>query len=908
VTFLFTDLEGSTRLWEQHPDAMHGALARHDEILRSSVDAHDGVVVKTTGDGFHAVFASAQDAVAAATTAQRSLGAEPWGATGPLLARIGVHTCEAELRDGDYYGSSVNRAARLMSAAHGGQIVVSAATERLVHGVALRDLGEHRLRDLDRAEHVYQLVGDGLLTDFPPLRGGDAPVSNLPSQLTSFVGRTREMQELRDLVLGHRLVTVTGVGGVGKTRLALQLGADVASEIPDGVWLCELAAVEEPDALIDVVATTLGVSAQQGVTLLDSVLAFLRSKRLLLVLDNCEHLLRGVDSFLTDALAAAPNLTVLATSREGIGAPGEQLMPLRTLDVGGDARSSPGEHQAEAVVLFADRARAVTPDFVVDDGNRAAIGEICRRLDGLPLAIELAAARVGAFAPAEIEELLDERFRLLTGSAHRAVDRHQTLRSAIDWSYSLLDTRERTVFDRLAVFVGGFDAAAARAVVAGDGVDAFDVVDALGELVAKSMVTVDRTEHDRTRYVLLETLRAYALESLDAQHNADSWRRRHAEFFADYAVVLGRGLVSATEIPTRHRAAFDLDNFRTAMGWALGRDDPDDQLLAVRTIAGLGPLVSNARAYGLYTWAERAVPAARAAPDGLRFAALGCAAFAATVRGDLVTARVLTDEAFMLDHTGDCPYRAAAYTTRAITMYGDLPAAMAFLADAAGELEAVGDAYAAVTTLSVAGMFAALAGDRVHTREYGERALVTARALGNPTALSIALLGWALPRREDDPQTARAALEEALAWVDAGASDVVYTDLLEQLARVELVLGDGEQALRTIARSLRRSTSTAHRPAVLGSLFYFVEALGLLARDPEVAAVVHGFATEGPDAALVPGVSGHEAELHERALDAIRSDLGETRFDELARRGASMTYDAAVEFTMSELARITAEA
>ena len=384
---------------------------------------------------------------------------------------------------------------------------------------------------------------------------------------------------------------------------------------------------------------------------------------------------------------------------------------------------------------------AVVPDFVVD----AAVAEICRRLDGLPLAIELAAARVGAMAPAEIEGLLDERFRLLTGGSRRAVDRHHTLRGAIDWSYALLDGRERAVFERLAVFAGGFDAAAVRVVAAGDDLDPFDVVDALGELVAKSMLSVDRSDPERTRYEMLETLRQYALERLESL-DADTWRRRHAGYFASYAAELGRDLVSSSEISARRRVVLDFDNLRSAMGWALERDDLADRLLGVQIVGSLASLVGGMRASGFGAWAERAVPAARDAPAGLRFAVLGAAAFAATVRGDHDTARSWCGEAFALDDIADCPYRLATYSTRAMILYGDLPAATEFLTQSAVELDAVGDSFGSVSVRSLAGMFAGLAGDTVAALRHTEQALAGARALGNPTLLTIALLGWATTR------------------------------------------------------------------------------------------------------------------------------------------------------------------
>ena len=521
VTFLFTDLEGSTRLWEQHPEAMKPALARHDEILRDAIAAHNGHVVKMTGDGAHAAFGDATSAVLAAHDAQLALGRESWDVTGPLRVRMGIHTGHAEARDGDYFGSAVNRAARLMSVAHGGQVVVSLATEELLHDVAsdgceLVDLGEHRLRDLTRAERLFQLHAPGLPSTFPSLRTLDAYAGNLPTQLTSFVGRQEELERVTATVRDVRLVTLTGVGGVGKTRLALQAAAEVLPEFPDGAWLCELAAANDPDAMIEVVAAALGVQPRAGTTLDGSIVEFLRTKQLLLVLDNCEHLLDAAATFAERVLRACDGVRVLATSREGLAVEGEQVRPLRSLQPAG------------AEQLFTERARAVVPDFSVGSAHADAVTEVCRRLDGIPLAIELAAARVRAMSPEEIASLLDERFRLLTGGRRTAVERHQTLRAMVDWSYSMLDPTERVVFDRLGVFSGSFDATAAAAVVAGDGIEAWDVREALTRLVDRSMVVAEHGEEAVTRYSMLETLRQYARERLDESGEPDAWRRRHA--------------------------------------------------------------------------------------------------------------------------------------------------------------------------------------------------------------------------------------------------------------------------------------------------------------------------------------------------------------------------------------------
>jgi predicted ATPase/class 3 adenylate cyclase len=526
VTFLFTDLEGSTRLWEEHPDAMRAALARHDEVVRHAIEGHDGFVVKTTGDGFHAAFGTAHDAVDAAVAAQLALGEGPWEVTGPLKVRMGLHTCEAELRDGDYYGSAVNRAARLMSVAHGGQVVASAATSELVRGgsVELVDLGEHRLRDLTTTERVLQVHAPGLTREFPPLRTLDALPGNLPRQVTTFVGREAEIASLAELVRDAPLVTLTGVGGVGKTRLALQVATEVVARFPDGAWLCEFASVTDRSAVWDTLAASLRVQPFPGRSLEESALEYLTAKRLLLVLDNCEHLLDAIAG-LVDAIARrCPHVSVLATSREGLALAGERIVAVPTLgvpraDAAGDARL-----HADAVQLFADRAAAAQRDFALTDHNIETVAVLCRRLDGIPLAIELAAARVRSMSPEDLVARLDQRFKLLTRGSRAALERHQTLRSTIDWSYDLLDPTERLALDRLSVFAGGCDLAAAEVVLAGDDLDVFDVDDVLAQLVDKSLVVVER--HDTgVRYRLLETIRQYAAERLQRDGDtAGVWR------------------------------------------------------------------------------------------------------------------------------------------------------------------------------------------------------------------------------------------------------------------------------------------------------------------------------------------------------------------------------------------------
>ena len=626
VTFLFTDLEGSTRLWEEHPDAMRPALARHDELVRAAIEASSGTVVKTTGDGFHAAFAVAADAVDAAIAAQLELAGEPWAETGPLRVRMGLHTGAAELRDGDYYGSAVNRAARLMSVANGGQIVVSLATSELVResDVELFDLGEHRLRDLTVAERVYEVRAPGLASGFPPLRSLDAFPGNLPRQLTSFVGRDQELSAIAKALGDWRLVTLTGTGGVGKTRLAVQVAAEVLPRFRDGAWLCELAVATDGETMAQVVAAELGVSQRPGMSLEASISDYLRPKELLLVLDNCEQLLGPVSVLAERVLRECPGIRVLATSREGLAVGGEHLRPVRSLPLPDAA--GVGTATNDAVRLFVERAEAARASFGLDRSNVDAVGEICRRLDGIPLAIELAAARTVALSPADIATLLDERFRLLTGGRRTAVGRHQTLRATVDWSYSLLESRERLVFDRLGVFAGSFDAGGATAVVADDSIEAFDVLDALTALVAKSMVVTEDTPDGHGRFRMLETLRQYAQEQLDQAGETDQWRRRHAEYFATWAEVAGPGLEGPDELAWRAREVAELDNLRTAVMLSLDRDDPGDIDLALRIIGALANEAWVHPSAGTAARAEQALSHVGSVSAQLRYAVTAAAA------------------------------------------------------------------------------------------------------------------------------------------------------------------------------------------------------------------------------------------------------------------------------------------
>jgi predicted ATPase/class 3 adenylate cyclase len=587
VTFLFTDLEGSAKLWERGPEAMSKALARHDEILREAIEVHEGHVFKTVGDAFCAVFSTAPDALKAALEAQRGLFEEPWAQTGPLKVRMALHTGATEERDGDYFGPPLNRVARLLSAGHGGQVLLSLPTQELVrdqlpHDVGLRDLGERRLKDLFRPERVFQLVDSGLPSEFRPLRTLDHYRNNLPIQPTPLVGREKEVAEvcLRLSRPEVRLLTLTGAGGTGKTRLGLQVAAELTDEFEDGVFFVSLAAISDPELVVPDVAGTLGVKETGGQPLLKSLEYYLREKHILLVLDNFEQVLEAAP-MVSELLSAAPNLKVLATSRISLGLYGEYEYSVPPLDLPDLERAPSVERlsQYEAVRLFVERAQAAKADFSVTNENAPAVAEICHRLDGLPLAIELAAARIKLLTPQAMLARLGNRLKLLTGGARDLPERQRTLRGTIRWSYELLEEGEKVLFARLAVFSGGGTLEAIEAICDAEGDLPVDVLDGVSSLVDKSLLRQEEEEGGEPRFVMLETIYEYAREKLENSGEAETIKRAHAEYFLALAEKAEPKLTTAEQGAWLERLETEHDNLRAALSWSLGRKD---QELALR--------------------------------------------------------------------------------------------------------------------------------------------------------------------------------------------------------------------------------------------------------------------------------------------------------------------------------------
>jgi predicted ATPase/class 3 adenylate cyclase len=557
VTFLFTDIEGSTPLWDSFPDAMGAALARHDEILRSAVAANGGHVFSTAGDGVGAVFGRAASAITAALAAQRELSAEVWVGGPVLRVRMGVHTGEAEERDGDFFGPAVNRAARIMGAANGGQVLVSDLTSGLVEQVAevkLVDLGSIELKGVIEPVHVYGVAGDGHEWLDIPLLTGQVTRGNLPRLQTESVGDLANLQRRVANLAQTSVVTLTGSGGVGKTRAAIEIGWLVVDEFVDGVWLVELAPVSDPDLAVTAIATTLGAHLQPGSTMIESVVDWCLGRRMLLIVDNCEHVLDPVVEVVEAIVTGCPTVTIIATSREPLGVAGETVARIASLD------------ERYATELFVLRARSADAGFEPTDADGDAIAGICRRLDGIPLAIELAAARIRSLSPAELLERLDDRFRLLRGGGRGGLERHQTLRATVAWSYQLLAGDAQLLFDRLSVFAGSFDLAAAESVCAGDDLDPYDIVDLLGDLVDKSMVVASRTDRG-TRYRLLETLRQYGEERLDDRAETAAVRDAHVRHFVDVARRLEPLWQSPDQAAIGKRFDDDWENFGAAHAW-----------------------------------------------------------------------------------------------------------------------------------------------------------------------------------------------------------------------------------------------------------------------------------------------------------------------------------------------------
>jgi predicted ATPase/class 3 adenylate cyclase/DNA-binding CsgD family transcriptional regulator len=852
VTFLLTDVEGSTRLWEHTADAMPAAVARHYEILDEAITAHGGVrpVEQGEGDSVVGAFSRAGDALAAAVTAQRMLVAESWPEGAELRVRMALHTGDAQLRDeGNYFGVAVIRCARLRSAAHGGQVLLSQATydlvcDRLPEGVELVDLGPHRLRDLGRAERLWALAHPDLpVIDAPP-KSLDALANNLPVELSSFVGREHELRQVREQLRSTRLLTLAGAGGCGKTRLALQAAADALDDFPDGVWWVELATIVDPELLGEAVAAAVGVRAMPGQTARDAVLMHLEPRRALIVLDNCEHLLAACAELTKGLLQGCPEVSVMTTSREPLGLSGETSWRVPSLSLPLDDVPEPIERLrlSDAVKLFIERALQVRPNFSVTNENAPAVAQVCNDLDGIPLAIELAAARVRLMSVQEIADGLADRFHLLTGGARTALPRQQTLRASIDWSHQLLGDRERKLLHRLGVFAGGFTLDAAEQVCAGDDLGRYQILDLLSSLVDRSLIHVDERE-GLTRYRLLETVRHFALDQLNLSGELACVRGRHLDVYVELAEkaapMLDGGLHAAVD-------SLDADaaNLHAAIAWAT-RTEPDKALRLCTALylwwRRTAPLAAGLAAF------EGALAAGPAQPTPVRGRALAAHALLLIPTGDVEAGWGVASEALAIGEELDDDWiqARALYAIGWVQCFADPRSGVATCHRGREHALAAGDAYMVAAATRVLGFCLYFQDDYDGAGHAFDRVEEVAQRHDNHELLAVLGLDRALLLMSSTTEGSRRELLERTAEL---SSDPLWKSYaLAALGWLDVQLGDAEHALEQLATVRERIVATGAGGALASAELYTGGAHAALGDLERARATFVGIADRGAD-------------------------------------------------------------
>lgn len=913
VTFLFSDIEGSTRLLQELGEKYKDVLTTQQQLLGDAFEEHHGRVVDTQGDSFFVAFGRAVDGVNAAVEAQRALATEKWTGDVAVRVRMGLHTGEPTVVGDRYVGIDVHRAARIGAAAHGGQVLISQTTRDLVEselpeGVSVRDLGEHRLKDLRQPRRLFQLVIAGLPSDFPALKTLDALPNNLPLQLTSFIGREREMREVKELLGGTRLLTLTGPGGSGKTRLSLQVAAESIEEFRDGVFFVTLAPITEPGLVISTIAQTLGIAESGGRSVLESVKDYVHSRQMLLLFDNFEQVVSAAP-LVVELLGASSQVKILVTSREGLRVRGEREYPVPPLALPNLAEVASLEsisHYA-AVELFIQRAQAIKPDFQLTDETASAVAEICYRLEGLPLAIELAAARVKLLPPRAMLARLEHRLEFLTGGARDLPTRQQTLRNAIAWSYDLLNESEQKFFRRLAVFVGGCTLEAAEAVAA-DEREKGVTLDQLSSLLDKSLVREVEGANSEPRFVMLEMLREFGLEQLEASGDGEAIRLAHATFYLKLAQEAEAKSESAEQAQWMNRMEQENDNLRSALEWSKNAQGTGE--LCMRLAGTLG-VFWEARGY--YSEGRERLSAVL----------------------DLPAAQSRTAErAKLLARAAELAYRQSDY-----------PATTALAAESLAICREIGDAQGIASALIKLGNSATETGDYATATKYLEEALQIWRELGDKhgTARALINLGWAA-LRPGDYELANARLEEALA-ISRGLGDTRSIGFeLSGLGEVALRQGDYGRATRLVEESLELRREIGNKWGVgvsLGTLGWAAmrqgdwnRAIGRLGESLEVRQEIGdkggsawclerlaeiamaqaqakkavrvfsaAAALRGSIGSVIDPVDQPE---YDRTLEVLRGELGEEQYAGAWEEGRALTVEQAIEYAegQSELTLI----
>ena len=953
VTFLFTDIEGSTQLWERYPDQLRATLVRHDRIIEDVAGQHGGSVVRPRGEGDSrfAVFSRATDALRAAAAMQQALHVEPWPTPISLRVRVALHTGEADLRDGDYYGSAVNRCARLRAVAHGGQALVSNATQQLVRdglpdGIALHDLGEHRLKDLQRPERIFQVIAPGLPADFPPLRSLDSLPNNLPVQLTSFVGREREIEEVKRLLApepaqveepgpngsaphrqeGTRLLTLAGPGGTGKTRLALQVTVQLLDSYPEGVWLVELAPVADAALVPQAVTSALGVREVTGSSPTDTLLEHLRPKSTLLLLDNCEHLVEECARLVSILLRACPRLSVLATSREPLGIGGElpYRVPSLSLPDPGNLPGVDSLAQYEAIRLFVERAQVAEPKFALTERNGAAVMEICRRLDGIPLAIELAVARVKVLSVEQIAARLDDRFRLLTGGSRTALPRQQTLQAAMDWSYDLLSNEEQGLLRLLSVFTGGWSLEAAEAVCVGESSETLDVLDLLSHLVDKSLVVVEQPELRATqeqagsgevRYRLLETVRQYAGSKLMQAGESERARDSHLNYFLRFAEELEPKSTGPDAIAVLDRLEVEHDNLRTALEWSLSRGEERTAEKALR-LAGALRTFWYWRGYlsvGRH-WLERAIALPGSVAQGLesvkedplwlrsRGKVLQGAGMLAWPQADVELARTWLEESVTIQRQlGDSADLAQSLHILGHVTFDQLDyvGARSLFEESLSLFRQLGDKIIGPSLVGDLGIVAYAIGDYPTARHFLEQSISEYRGVQSSIGevQMLVKLGDVV-RSEGDYERAAELYEECLAQARKIGARVLAASALHKLGQIAHHRGNYAQACSLLKESVKMQQEAGNKQGIaecLAALAGVIGAQGHL----DWAARFFGAADAILEQIKVPMAPADRAQ-YDRDLAAARAQVEEQTWEIAWAEGRAWSLEQAIEHAMAQ--------
>jgi predicted ATPase/class 3 adenylate cyclase len=919
VTFLFSDIEGSTRLWEQYPDAMRPAVERHDRYVNDAIHSCNGKIVKTTGDGVHAVFERAVDGLQAALLIQQALSMDGWDELKPeiLKIRIGLYTGEASLRSGDYYGTAVNRAARLMSAGHGGQVLLSATTVDLVNDllpeeIQLRDLGQHRLKDLDRSEHIFQLTHPSLLADFPPIYSIDEYPNNLPVQLTSYIGREHEMAEAKRLLSTTRLLTLIGPGGTGKTRLALQLAAELLvseeNSYPQGVWLAEFGTVGDPELVVETVASIFNLRQQANSPPLQKMLSsYLKGKQLLLVMDNCEHLIQACAELADYLLRSCPKVKIIASSREALGISGETIFSVPSLSLPGLAQTSPAELlKFESVQLFVERASAAQPQFQLTEENAPAITRICRRLDGIPLALELAAARVKMFTPEQIAARLDDRFRLLTGGSRTALPRQQTLSALIDWSYDLLSDEEQSLLRSLSVFVGGWSFEAAESVCSD-----LDVLDLLTNLVNKSLVMVNE-QTGEARYYFLETIRQYARDKLLGAGESIRMRDKHLDYFQKLTVDNEEKIFFADSldhsIQWLDRLDLEYENIRAAIEWGISNRPVDALMLAGNIHFYIGVRASPREGE---RWLQEALEAVDALPS---------AEGEENERRKIAVAKGWIGRGQLAITLGESLRASAAFNIgiplarrledpRPLTIALFFKSSAAFfMNDIKGAREAVDEIHALAKdrldhrwkgVASIADAWLSLGSNsKQENKQLKEAAFQEIEKIYSPLSIELLLMIGFESRLQGDMDAARKYLEQSLKYFPIYRSKPHEAMTRSELGHISRQTGDFEAAKNIFRQTIDIWNDLGHRAAVANQLECF--AFIVRAEEaPKRALLLLGAADsirEEVDAVM----TDYEREEYEREVKLLREQVGIKEFENRWEEGRRMSIEEAIELAVSE--------